>query len=211
MKASSWAAVDPAAIQGTGHGQLREIALPDFEASRATYEATAPYAGGGAYVEINNARTDGSVTKASPPKETREFGLTGESREYVLEHAIVADFGLVRAWKGDRHGNLVYRDSARNFNPLAAMCGRVTIAEVEELVEGEATSASFRLLQGHRTVDRPERVPEREKIEAGAQVIGKRIVRAGDQIIQVTLDQAPDDLVAQPFGRGIDRKNLAGR
>jgi 3-oxoacid CoA-transferase subunit A len=53
----------------------------------------------------------------------------------VLEEAIVADFGLVRAWKGDRHGNLVYRESARNFNPLAAMCGRVTIAEVEELVE----------------------------------------------------------------------------
>ena len=48
---------------------------------------------------------------------------------------VVADFGLVRAWKGDRHGNLVFRDSARNFNPLAAMCGRVTIAEVEELVE----------------------------------------------------------------------------
>ena len=53
----------------------------------------------------------------------------------MLEQAIVADFGLVRAWKGDRHGNLVYRESARNFNPLAAMCGRVTIAEVEELVE----------------------------------------------------------------------------
>ena len=53
----------------------------------------------------------------------------------MLEEAIVADFGLVRAWKGDRHGNLVYRDSARNFNPLAAMCGRMTIAEVEELVE----------------------------------------------------------------------------
>ena len=61
--------------------------------------------------------------------------MTGESREYVLEEAIVADFGLVRAWKGDRHGNLVYRESARNFNPLAAMCGRVTIAEVEHLVE----------------------------------------------------------------------------
>ena len=58
-----------------------------------------------------------------------------EGREYVLEEAIIADFGLVRAWKGDRHGNLVYRDSARNFNPLAAMCGRVTIAEVEQLVE----------------------------------------------------------------------------
>src|SRR5690349_5602062 len=74
---------------------------------------------------------DGSIALASPPKETREFG----GREYVLETALTADFGLVRAWKGDRHGNLVYRDSARNFNPLAAMCGRVTIAEVEHLVE----------------------------------------------------------------------------
>ena len=53
----------------------------------------------------------------------------------MLEEAIVADFGLVRAWKGDRHGNLVFRQSARNFNPLAAMCGRITIAEVEHLVE----------------------------------------------------------------------------
>jgi 3-oxoacid CoA-transferase subunit A len=78
---------------------------------------------------------DGNVVVASPAKETRDFVVNGESREYVLEEAIVADFGLVRAWKGDRHGNLVYRDSARNFNPLAAMCGRVTIAEVEELVE----------------------------------------------------------------------------
>ena len=53
----------------------------------------------------------------------------------MLEHAIVADFGLVRAWKGDRHGNLVFNKAARNFNPLAAMAGRVTVAEVEELVE----------------------------------------------------------------------------
>jgi 3-oxoacid CoA-transferase subunit A len=73
----------------------------------------------------------GGVLVASPPKEVREFG----GRDYVLEEAIVADFGLVRAWRGDRHGNLIYRDSARNFNPLAAMCGRTTIAEVEELVE----------------------------------------------------------------------------
>ncbi len=73
----------------------------------------------------------GNVTVSSPPKETRDFN----GREYVLEEAIIADFGLVRAWKGDRHGNLVYRDSARNFNPLAAMCGRLTIAEVEHLVE----------------------------------------------------------------------------
>ena len=73
----------------------------------------------------------GNVVVASPAKETRDF----DGREYVLEEAIVADFGLVRAWKGDRHGNLVYRDSARNFNPLAAMCGRLTIAEVEHLVD----------------------------------------------------------------------------
>jgi 3-oxoacid CoA-transferase subunit A len=78
---------------------------------------------------------DGNVVVASPAKETRTFTIGGESREYVLEEAIVADFGLVRAWKGDRHGNLVYRESARNFNPLAAMCGRVTIAEVEHLVD----------------------------------------------------------------------------
>ncbi len=78
---------------------------------------------------------DGSVALASPPKEVRVFAHDGEEREYVLEHAIVADFGLVRAWKGDRHGNLVFNKSSRNFNPLAAMAGRVTIAEVEELVE----------------------------------------------------------------------------
>ncbi len=79
--------------------------------------------------------TEGNVIVSSPPKETKVFSTAEGEKEYVLEEAIVADFGLVRAWKGDRHGNLVYRQSARNFNPLAAMCGRVTIAEVEELVE----------------------------------------------------------------------------
>ena len=78
---------------------------------------------------------DGNVVVSSPAKQTQVFETAEGPKEFVLEHAIVADFGLVRAWKGDRHGNLVYRDSARNFNPLAAMCGRVTIAEVEELVE----------------------------------------------------------------------------
>ena len=77
----------------------------------------------------------GNVIVSSPPKQTQTFETVDGPKEFVLEEAIVADFGLVRAWKGDRHGNLVYRDSARNFNPLAAMCGRVTIAEVEELVE----------------------------------------------------------------------------
>ena len=78
---------------------------------------------------------DGNVVRSSPPKEVRTFTNADGAKDFVLEEAIVADFGLVRAWKGDRHGNLVYRDSARNFNPLAAMCGRVTIAEVEHLVE----------------------------------------------------------------------------
>ncbi|WP_425576862.1 CoA transferase subunit A [Nocardioides conyzicola] len=78
---------------------------------------------------------DGSVRIASPAKPTEYFHTPEGPKEFVLERAIVADFGLVRAWKGDRHGNLVFRESARNFNPLAAMCGRVTIAEVETLVE----------------------------------------------------------------------------
>ncbi|WP_327241788.1 CoA transferase subunit A [Streptomyces sp. NBC_01320] len=78
---------------------------------------------------------DGSVIKASPPKESKTFRVAGTEQESILEHGIVTDFGLVRAWKGDRHGNLVFRQSARNFNPLCAMAARFTIAEVEELVE----------------------------------------------------------------------------
>ena len=77
----------------------------------------------------------GGVAVASPPKDVREFVVDGVPRTYVLEEAIRADFGLVRAWQGDRHGNLVFRRAARNFNPLAAMAGRVTVAEVEHLVE----------------------------------------------------------------------------
>jgi 3-oxoacid CoA-transferase subunit A len=79
--------------------------------------------------------SDGSVAIASPPKDIRSFVVDGLARDYVLEESIVCDFALVRAWKGDRHGNLVFRQSARNFNPLAAMAGRVAIAEVEQLVE----------------------------------------------------------------------------
>jgi 3-oxoacid CoA-transferase subunit A len=74
---------------------------------------------------------DGTVALASPPKEVRSF----DGSDYVLERGIVCDFGLVRAAVGDRHGNLVYAKSARNFNPLCAMSGRITIAEVERLVE----------------------------------------------------------------------------
>ncbi|MFD7699325.1 CoA transferase subunit A [Streptomyces caelestis] len=73
----------------------------------------------------------GTVAVASPRKETRDFA----GRPHVLEHGITTDYALVRAWRGDRHGNLVFRHAAANFNPLAAMAGRVTVAEVEELVE----------------------------------------------------------------------------
>lgn len=88
----------------------------------------------------------GDVAVASPAKEIREFAWHGEVQEFVLEQSISCDFGLVRAWKGDRHGNLVFNKSARNFNPLCAMAGRVTIAEVEELHEpGELEPDSVHL------------------------------------------------------------------
>lgn len=77
----------------------------------------------------------GRVVIASPAKQTQTFVTAEGPQEFLLEEAITADFALVRAWKGDRHGNLVFRQSARNFNPLVAMCGRITIAEVEHLVE----------------------------------------------------------------------------
>jgi 3-oxoacid CoA-transferase subunit A len=74
---------------------------------------------------------DGSVAVASPKKDTRSFN----GRDYVLEEGIVCDFALVRASVGDRHGNLIFHKATRNFNPLCAMAGKITIAEVEELVE----------------------------------------------------------------------------
>jgi 3-oxoacid CoA-transferase subunit A len=72
----------------------------------------------------------GVGTPVAAGKETKEF----DGRPYLLERALPADFALVKAWKGDALGNLIYRDTARNFNPLAAMAAKVTIAEVEELV-----------------------------------------------------------------------------
>ncbi len=73
----------------------------------------------------------GVGTVVAEGKEIREFG----GRKYVLEQALTADFAFVKAWKGDRWGNLVYRKTARNFNPTMATAARVTIAEVEGLVE----------------------------------------------------------------------------
>jgi 3-oxoacid CoA-transferase subunit A len=78
---------------------------------------------------------DGTVALAGRPKELRPFAALGPTRHYVLEEAIRTDVGLVRAAVGDRHGNLRFEKSSRNFNPLAAMAGRLTLAEVDELVE----------------------------------------------------------------------------
>ncbi|WP_027461121.1 CoA transferase subunit A [Deinococcus murrayi] len=73
----------------------------------------------------------GVGTVVAEGKEHKDF----DGETYILERGIRADLALVKAWRGDRAGNLVYRKTAQNFNPLAAACGRVTVAEVEELVE----------------------------------------------------------------------------
>jgi 3-oxoacid CoA-transferase subunit A len=78
---------------------------------------------------------DGTVAVESPAKDVRTFDAHGTPKEFVLEEAITTDFALVHALAGDRHGNLVFNKAARNFNPLAAMAGRVCIAQVEHLVE----------------------------------------------------------------------------
>jgi 3-oxoacid CoA-transferase subunit A len=72
----------------------------------------------------------GVGTEVANGKETREF----DGKTYLLEHAFKSDFAIVKAWKGDTHGNLIFRATSRNFNPLMAMAGKITIAEVEELV-----------------------------------------------------------------------------
>ncbi len=123
-----------------------------------------PVADGGLPLRYDGS---GGVLVASPPKETREFGGTA----YVLEQGIVTDFALVHAWKGDRHGNLVYRRSARNFNPPAATAGRITIAQVEELVEPGEIDPD----QVHTPGIHVQRVVHVGKVDVG---IEKRTVRA---------------------------------
>ena len=85
---------------------------------------------GGAGIEAFYVPT-GYGTKVAEGKETREIA----GKHCVLEHAIRGDFAIVKAWKGDRWGNLVFRKTSRNFNPLVAQAGKITIVEVEELVE----------------------------------------------------------------------------
>jgi 3-oxoacid CoA-transferase subunit A len=89
---------------------------------------------GGAGIPAFFTRT-GVGTIVAEGKPTMVFGGVWGNKEYVMERSIRADVALVKAWKADKQGNLVYRKTARNFNPVVAMCGKVTIAEVEQIVE----------------------------------------------------------------------------
>jgi 3-oxoacid CoA-transferase subunit A len=85
---------------------------------------------GGAGIPAFFTRT-GAGTDIAKGKEEREF----DGEKYIMERGIVADLSIVHAWMGDHEGNLVYRKTARNFNPMMATCGKITVAEVEHLVE----------------------------------------------------------------------------
>lgn len=81
----------------------------------------------------------GYGTEVAEGKEVRYFN----GKPHLLEHALTADFALIKAWKGDRFGNLIFKGTARNFNPLMAMAGKITVAEVEELVEPGELDPNF--------------------------------------------------------------------
>jgi len=111
----------------------------------------------------------GYGTEVAFGKEVRYFN----GKPHILEHALTADFAIVKAWKGDRYGNLLFKGTARNFNPLMAMAGKITIAEVEELVEpGELdpntihTPGIFvqRIFQGEKYEKRIEQRTTRERL-----------------------------------------------
>ncbi|MEV4667122.1 CoA transferase subunit A [Microbacterium sp. LWO12-1.2] len=107
---------------------------------------------------------DGTIALASPKKDVRRFDVDGTPRDFVLEEAITTDFSLVHALAGDRHGNLIFNKAARNFNPLAAMAGRICIAQVERLVEpGELDPDRVHLpgVYVHRIVEVGEDIPKR--------------------------------------------------
>ena len=121
---------------------------------------------------------DGEVVVASPPKPTAEFDVFGTAKEYVLETAIRTDFALVRATKADHHGNLVFEKSSRNFNPLVAMAGRITIAEVDEVVEPGAIDPDAVHLPGIYV----DRVVQLTAEQANDLPIEKRTVRTRQEV-----------------------------
>ncbi len=125
---------------------------------------------GGAGIPAFFTRT-GYGTLVAEGKETREF----DGEMYVMERGLVADLSIVKAWKADAEGNLVYRKTARNFNPMMATAGKATVVEVEELVETGAldkdnihTPGIFvdRIIKGAKFEKRIERVTTRQKEQA---------------------------------------------
>jgi len=127
---------------------------------------------GGAGIPAFFTKT-GAGTLVAEGKETREF----DGQTYVMERGLTADLAIVKAWKGDEAGNLIYRKTARNFNPMMATAGRITVAEVETLVPAGAldkdsihTPGIFvdRLIQGAHFEKRIERVTTRPKLRAEA-------------------------------------------
>ena len=114
----------------------------------------------------------GAGTLVAKDKEQRV--VNGDT--YVLETGLVADLALVKAWRGDSEGNLVYRKTARNFNPMMATAGRVTVAEVEELVDRGRARAGSRAHPGHlRAAHLPgNRVPEDDRESHRAQAARRR-------------------------------------
>ena len=110
----------------------------------------------------------GFGTEVAEGKEVREFN----GKPHILESALTADFAIVKAWKGDHYGNLIYKGTARNFNPMMAMAGKITIAEVEELVEPGELDPNFihtpgifvnRIFQGEKFEKRIEQRTVRQK------------------------------------------------
>ena len=110
----------------------------------------------------------GFGTEVAEGKEVREFN----GKQYILEHAFDSDFAIVKAWKGDTHGNLIFKGTARNFNPMMAMAGKITIVEVEELVEAGSFDPNFihipgifvnRIFQGSNYEKRIEQRTTREE------------------------------------------------
>lgn len=115
----------------------------------------------------------GVGTEVAIGKEIRKFNFNGENKDYLMEYAFEADFAIVKAWKGDTAGNLIFRSTARNFNPMMAMAGKITIAEVEELVEvGQLDPDQIhtpgiyvnRIFQGEKYEKRIEQITVRKKI-----------------------------------------------
>ena len=128
---------------------------------------------------------DGEIVKASQPKDQRDFAPGGETKTFVLEESIVTDYALVHAAYGDRHGNLVFNKAARQFSPVAAMAGKICIAEVEHLVEpGELDPDAIHLpgVFVHRVVevgtdiDKPI---EKRTVQAASVASGDRPTKEG--------------------------------